>query len=293
MADLSDIEASLVTLIGKALFPTIVYLPGDYQTSATGTVVKLYRGWPETANLDADLMAGRAHVSLFSDPGMTRNVSRWFSEPVTVSAVAPTIAATAAGAVVTLSGTVTAGNVVGLQGGSPLRAYAYICQAGDTLATAAAALAAKIAGATVSGVVITMPTALNVAARTMNPQTVMTVTRQQEQGLRVSVWAPTPQARDALVSLIDNALAGMKNANGFLTRFFGVGAYESARLVYRTSYTNDMPSRDRAWRRDLCYTVEYPTTLIESDPIMLFGGGIETIGNPAAATQQIGALPPS
>ena len=293
MADLSDVESALVSLISSALFPGITYLQGDYQPSAVTTVCKCYRGWPESANLDADLRLGRAHVSVFPEKGMTRNVSRWFFEPVTISAVAPTIAATVAGAVVTLSGTVTAGNVVGLQASSPLRAYAYVCQAGDTLATAAAALAAKVSGATASGAVITLPISLNLTAATMNPQSVLTVTRQQEQGVRVSVWAPTPDARDAIVSLIDNALAGLKNANGFLTRFFAVGAYESARLAYRASYTDDIPARDLIWRRDLCYTVEFCTTLIESDPIMLFGGGIETIGNPAAATQQIGALPPS
>ena len=293
MSDLSDVENAIVARIGAALFPTITYLPGDYQTSATGTIVKAYRGWPESANLNADLLAGKAHVSVFSDPGMTRNVSRWFTEQTQVATVAASIHAFASGSIVTLSGTVTAGNVVGLQAGSPLRAYAYICQSTDTLATAAAAIAGKVSGATSLGPVITMPTGLNLSAATMAPQPVLTVTRQQEQGVRISVWAPSPQARDAIVGLIDNALAGMKNAAGFQTRFFAVGTYESARLSYRTSYTNDMPARDRIWRRDLCYSVEYPTTLIESDPIMLFGGGTETIGNPAAATQQIGALPPS
>lgn len=294
MADLSDVENSLVALIATALFPTITYLPGDMQASATGVATKLYRGWPESAMLTADVLQSRAHVSIFSEPGMTRNVSRWFPDQEQVATVTPTITTTVSGVTVTLAGTITAGNVVGVQTGAPISAYAYMTQAGDTLATAATALAAKIPGATASGAVITLVTPLNIRAAVMVPQPVMTVTRQQEQGLRVSVWAPTPQARDALASLIDGAISGMKSASGFLTRFFPVGAYEAARIVARTTYTNDMPARDRIWRRDLCYTVEYPTTLLEQDPQALFVGGTATLGSTGTTHQisvVIGAAP--
>ena len=219
MSDLADIERSIVSLIAGALF-TGTYAPGAYQAAVTGTTTALYRGWPVQATLLADILAGKAHVSVFPEHGVTRNVSRWFPAPFQVSTVAPTITAFAAGATVTLSGTITAGNVAGIQGGSPLAAYAYIIQAGDTLATVAAALAAKVSGATAAGAVITMPNALHLSVGTMTPQTVMTTTRQQEQGFRVSVWAPTPQVRDALAGAIDNAIAGLVGPTGVPTRWF-------------------------------------------------------------------------
>jgi hypothetical protein len=273
MADLSDVENALVAIVAGALFPS-AYLPGAYQASAVGTVCKLYRGWPESANLNADMALGRAHVSVFSDPGMTRNVSRWPINTVQISAFTPTLTVAVSGATVTIGGTVTAGNVVGLQFGKPSAAYAYAALSTDTLATIAAAIVAKIPGATSSGAVITLPTVLGVGAGVMVLQNALTVTRQQEQGIRVSIWAPTPAARDNIAAVIDNALACLKNAiSGAPTRFFPVGSSEFARLAYRTTYSNDMPARDRIWRRDLCYTVEYPTTLIEQDPAVLFAGG--------------------
>lgn len=293
MADLSSVESALVGIIASALFPNLnPYLQGDYQPCAIGQTVKLYRGWPESANLNADMALGRAHVSVFSDPGMTRNVTRWMAPQATVvTANTATITATVSGATVTLGGTITAGNVVGIQCGASLASYAYAVQAGDTLATVAAALASKIAGASYVGSVITLPTALYVSAATMVPQTAYTVTRQQEQGIRVSVWASKPSDRDAISGLLDASLANLKNAAGGLTHFFPVGAYEAARLVYRTTYVNDIPSRDRIWRRDLCYTVEYATTLIEQDPSMLFGIGTITPSGSSTVRQFDGNIP--
>jgi hypothetical protein len=138
-----------------------------------------------------------------------------------------------------------------------------------------------------------MPTGLNLAAAVMVPQTVLTATRLLVVGVRFSVWPAPPAARDTLAGLIDNALTGLKTASGFLTAFFAVTPYESARIAFRTTFVNDMPSRDRVWRRDLVYTVEYPTTLIEQDPIMLFGAVVTGAGNPAVVLDLSGAAQPA
>ena len=289
MADLSDVENALVSLISGALFPAGGYVPGAMTASVaiaapipTPAVpapspapvsVRLFRGWPQASGLTADLATSCANVTVFSEVGMTRNVSRWMGGAYQVSANAPTITASVAGFTVTLTGTITQGNVVAVRGGRPLTAYAYVVQAGNTLTTVAAALAAKVPGASSAGAVITMPSALSLAAATAVAQQALTVVRQSAQGVRVSIWAPTPLARDAVASVVDNALAGLRNNAGFLTSFFAVGSNERARLVYRSSATNDAPSRDLVWRRDLNFTVEYPTTLLETDPVMLFGGG--------------------
>ena len=306
MADIADIERAIVAVAAGGLFPAGGYLSGALTASAATAVplptpsvpsptsgpvsVRLYRGWPEAAALTADLAASAAHVSVYSDPGMSRDVSRWPQIPVQITNNTPTVTAAVSGATVTLGGTVTAGNVVGVQFGAPAAAYAYVLQATDTLTTAAAALAGKIAGATSSGAVLTLPSGIDLAAATMVPQSTLTITRQQVQGVRVVTWAPTPQARDAIVAIVDGAFAGLKNSAGAFTRFMAVGANEAARIQYRGTYTNDVPARDRVWRRDLCYQIEYPTTLIEQVPAALFiGGPMQANG----AFNQIGAMQPS
>ena len=309
MADLSAVESALVTLVAGALF-TGTYTPGAYTasnayaipvptpsnpnpTTAAAIVVTLYRGWPIANTLNADLLLSQAHVSVFSDSGMTRDVSRWQISQVQLSSTVPTVTATVSGNQVTIGGTVTAGNVVGIQAGAPPQAYAYAVQSADTTSTIAAALAAKLTGASASGPAITMPTVLNLQAAVMVPQAAGTVTRQQQQGIRVSIWAPTPAARDAIVSLIDGAIAGLKNSAGAYTRFFPVTAYESAKIDYAGSFTNDMPARDRVWRRDIRYRVEYCTTDIEQFPEMLFGGGTLTATTSGPKASQIGDIAPT
>lgn len=274
MADISDIEKALVTLASSSLFTPSPVVPGTMGLSpVVNAYVNVYRGWPISSKLNEDLQAGRSHVSVFSDPGMTRDVSRWPAETVQVATATPTLTAAVVGADVTIGGTVTAGNVVGVRTGLPSAAYAYKAIAGDTLTTIAAALAAKVPGATSIGAVITLPTITGAAAAVMAPQPAMTITRQQVQGMRLTVWAPSPGKREAIAKAVDTALASMRNANGSFTRFFPVGTYEAARLQYRSTYTFDTPTRDQVWRKDLCYSVEYPTTLLEQNPLAMFIGG--------------------
>jgi hypothetical protein len=136
VADLADVERALVGIAAGALFPT-TYVPGAYGTSVAGTICKIYRGWPTQESLVADMVAGKVHVSVFPEAGMTRNVSRWWPEADQVGTVSPTISTSVAGSVVTLAGTITAGNVVGIQSGKPAKACAYIVQASDTLTSIA------------------------------------------------------------------------------------------------------------------------------------------------------------
>jgi hypothetical protein len=292
MADAADVERALVSTIAGALFTGGGYQPGAYAASgvtatppataqapspsAAALNVKLYRGWPEAANLDADMKAGNCHVSIYPERGMTRNVSRYF--PVTAPlgpTVPPTITVTVSGGEVTLGGTITAGNVVGVSWGpSALQAaYAYAVQAGDGLASVAAALA-TLSGGTAVGNVLTLPSALNAKAATMAPQSVWTELRRQEQGFRVSVWGPFPDARDELAAAVDVALANLRNSAGALSRFMTLADGSAAKVLYGGSFSDDMPSRVRVWRRDLRYMVEFPTTLIQQQPLMLFGATV-------------------
>jgi hypothetical protein len=310
MADLSDVEKALVSTIASALFSS-TYQPGAAQASLAmapwppagpgqtpaapvPVTVRLYRGWPETATLEADLAAGKAHVSVFPMDGVTRDTSRFWPRPVQTASIPATVTATVSGSTVTIGGSITAGNVVGIQIG-PARnpqAYAYVVQASDTLASVAAALGAKITGATVSGAVITLPSALNLTAGSFALQPALTEVRRQMQGFRVSAWCPTPAARDAICKLIDCGLAGLRDSHGNLTRFLVLPDNSTAWIKYTHTGPNDYPARDRVWRRDLCYGLEYPSTILEQDPTMLFGGGQLTVTN-SGQVIDFGASSPS
>lgn len=309
MADLADVERALVSTIATVLFSSS-YQPGAYQASlatapwppagpgasppaSVPVVVRLYRGWPESETLQADLAAGKAHVSVFPLDGVTRDTSRFWPLEMQTASIPATLTTAVSGVAVTIGGSVTAGNVVGIQLGPTrqIQAYAYVAQASDTLASVAAAMAAKIAGASVSGSVITLPNHDNLTAGSFALQPTLTEVRRQMQGFRVSAWCPTPAARDAVCSIIDSGLAGLKDAYGNLTRFLTLPDRSTAWLKYQHTGSNDYPTRDRVWRRDLCYGIEYPTTLAEQDPTMLFGGG--TIGANGNPVVDFGAEPPT
>jgi hypothetical protein len=313
MADLSDVEGSLVSTIASILFSGS-YLPGAYQASlalapwppagpsqsppsAVPVVVRLYRGWPESAVLQADLAAGKAHVSVYPLDGVTRDTSRYWPCPAQTTSVSATVTLYVgfpSPQTVYVGGSVTAGNVVGIQLGpeNNPQAYAYVVQGSDTLDSIAATMAGKIPGASASGQVITLPNTLNLAAGAFALQPELTEVRRQLQGFRVSTWCPTPAARDAICSLIDGGLAGLKDSYGNFTRFMPLSDGSTAWIKYQHTGSNDYPARDRVWRRDICYGLEYPTTILEQDPTLLFGGGSLTIEN-SDQVVDFGALPPS
>lgn len=71
MADLSDVESSLVTVIAGLLYPN-----GTGQPSSVGIPCKVFAGWPTAAQLDADLVAGVANVSVYPTQ-IERNTTRY------------------------------------------------------------------------------------------------------------------------------------------------------------------------------------------------------------------------
>lgn len=272
MADLYEVERAVVGLIAAALVSG-PYQRGAIATTTWGQKVKIYRGWPEAGSLGDDMRAGIAHVNVFPLEGMTRNVTRWLHPGWAWTDAIPTITAAVAGATVTLGGSVTVGNVVGLQWGpGDVNSAAYVAQVGDTLQFIASTLAGKVTGASVNGLVITMPTDEGLAASVMTPTQAALATRMQDQGLRVTVWTSTPQMRDQVASAVDSALGTLMSPMG-RPDWFNIKPNEDGWLRYVRTYVSDTSARDGSWRRDMLYTVEYPTTLIEMFPIMLFGGG--------------------
>lgn len=255
MADKSEIENALVTLIAGILYPNGSSNP----TIVTGYPSRIYRGSPNSAQLDIDLLNNVSHVTVIEQPGFTR-VEQGYLDPPTDTQGITTLTISGTGPTVTLGGTPGAGQLVGVAINNV--AYAYALTGADTLATAATSLAALVAGAVAVGPVITFATNAPVLARTTATGTSQSRPRWQAQGFRVTVWAPSPAARDTIVSYLDAHIAA--------TYFINLPDGQGARLEYRNTFSDDVPQKELLWKRDLYYTVTYATSLTVSAAQMLF-----------------------
>ncbi len=258
MADLSDVEAALVSAVMAALYSADVGA-----LSVTGQPVRVYRGWPVTGGLDRDLAAGIVNVSVFAVPGATRNTTRWGPVTHTVPGQA-TMRATVSGNAVRFDGVGGVGQVVGLLvDGQPFMRRG---QANDTPALIAAMMAESVRSQRacwLSGVTISVPGARSIVARTVADGGVLTEWARQEQGFRVSAWCPDPATRDLVCSRIGQAMA----TNAFLTLADGT----AGRIRYRSTTSVDDAQSAQLYRRDLLYDVEYATSVQTVAPSMLFG----------------------
>lgn len=243
MADLDDILGKMVTLITGIIYPN-----GTDHSSSTGGTVKVYEGWPIPSILESDLAAGTAHVSVFPQQA-ERNTTR---RPIAFEEAhipAATLTATVAGNVVTIGGTVTIPQAVMVIANDV--GYAYQLRTGDTLAGIAASLAALIPNATADGTSITISGVYRLSANVIVNGIACKETRRQERVIQVTVWAPTPAIRTAIVKVVDPYLGAIER--------FSLDDYTVARLTYRGSPITDNLQKATIYRRDLLYSVEYPT----------------------------------
>lgn len=260
MADQSDVEAALAGVVGGALYPTGLSGP----CAVPQAICRIYRGWPVSAALDADLAAGLVNVSVIAVPGHSLNTTRWADiwsmQPLTT----PTLLASVAGNAATFSGTASAGQVAALVAGT--RAAAYRTETGDTPASVAAALGRQMlltGAAVVSGATVTLPGVPLLLARVEADQPVLRQTRRQLQAFKVTAWCPDPLTRDAIGSAIDAALSGID--------FIGLADGTSGRLRYLASNVSDRWEDAALYRRELTYSVDYPTTITQTLPRMAVG----------------------
>lgn len=260
MADQSDVESALTGVVGGALYPTGLGGP----CAVPDAICRIYRGWPVSAALDADLAAGLVNVSVVALSGRSVNTTRWpdlYSFP---GVTAPTLLVNVVGTSATFSGDAAAGQLAALVAGN--RASVYRTQAGDTPMSVAAALARQMllsGAATVSGATVTLPGVPLLLARVEADQPVLRQTRRQLQAFRVTAWCPDPMTRDAIGSAIDSALSGID--------FIGLADGTSGRLRYLASNVSDRWEDAALYRRELTYSVDYPTTIAETLPRMAVG----------------------
>ena len=247
MSDLAEVEAVLVSTIANIAYPN-----GTASPSIAAMPVKIYRGWPIPANLDADLKLKKINISVYPTDTEKRT-TKYAPEWITLNVPAPSVKLAASETTLTVSGTPAAlQNACAVVNGI---ASIYPVQVGDTLSSIATGLAALInAGeyATSSGPVITIPAAYSLAGRVGTVGTSILEIRRQKRNFQVTFWCPTPASRDLIASAVDNALADVD----FLTLPDG----SSGRLLYERSHVGDQSEKEGLYRRDLFYSVEYATT---------------------------------
>lgn len=257
MPDRSDVEQSLAGLIAGFLYPN-----GYDSDSITGDAYRVYRGWPVAGLLEAELAQGVTHVSVLPVAGTMRDTTRYSSEWQGQSAAA-TLAAVATDNTVSFSGYGGAGQVAGIRvdGGC----YAYRMRDGDSSALVSAALAAQIRAdrpAVASGSELYLVNANALLVRVVVDGQGGRELRRQTAGFRITFWCPNPTLRDLVVSQVDVAMSDWT--------FIDIGGW-ACRLRASGESSSDEGSAAGIWRRDLIYSIEYPTVLNETLPAMLFG----------------------
>lgn len=253
MADLSDVENALGTLIGVTLYPAGA--AGEAASPVAGVPVRIEAGWPSPQSLDIAKRAGKAHVSIFPRQGekkTTRQQPDWQE----VSRNAATYALAVSGQTITVTGAApspfVAQNVAVLINGAPVL---YQPTAGRTANQVATSLAALIPGASAAaGVVTCPPTARIGAARVGVLGQAVRIVRNEAKPFQIVIWAPTPDARVAIARAIDPVLSDTPRlllADGTI-----------GNLSYTSSTDLDIDQRQGLFRRDLFYTVEFATTRV-------------------------------
>jgi hypothetical protein len=261
MADQSDVESALAAILANALYPN-----GTGAPSVIGNVCRVYRGYPNAPSLDADLAAGVLHVSVAAT-GTIKNVTRY---PRIWQSVAP-VPASLTVAVQTQSATFAGRCAVGQLAGVAVNGalFPYAVQGSDTPATVASNLAALLRAADIfvdyAGSTIGVPGAEMFTARVVHGAGALQEIKRQAQDFKISLWCPDPMSRDAAAPVIDDALAVL----GFLALADG----SSARLIFAGSTAQDDGADATLYRRNIVYSAEYPTTISQITPAMLFGTG--------------------
>lgn len=258
MADQSDVETALVTLVSAALYPN-----GTNASSVPEADCRIYRGWPNAAALDSDLRAGIVNVTVFPGHGTGRVTTRYQQE-WTANLVAPTLTAVVSGLTISFGGSADLGQLAGILVGENV--YPYRTQPGDTPASVAANLAAQARIDQIvqlSGATLIIPGASRLLARVVADAVARKEVRRQTQTFRITCWCPTPSLRDTVALAIDLTLAAVT--------FIDLPDDTQARLIYAGTTVVDQSQDALLYRRDLLYSIEYATVLAATQPTMLFG----------------------
>ncbi len=248
MANLSDVEDTLVSVVSGILYPN-----GASNPSVISSVdnIYIYAGWPRPADLEGDAKANNAHVTIFPQ-GQGRDTTR-FRQNWHEQYIAPaTIFTSLAGNVVTLTGSVSVPQSVMIVVNGI--GYAYQVLIADTLTSICEALALLIPNSTALGETLTINGAFSIIPRVTQIGRIVKEVKRQETVLSVITWTNARDKRTAIADVIEAELAVME-------RFVLPDNYFAA-LTYKGIQDHDELQKTYAiYRRDLIFRVEYATTV--------------------------------
>ncbi|HQT63908.1 MAG: hypothetical protein B7Z75_03995 [Acidocella sp. 20-57-95] len=259
MADQSDVEIAIQSIIATALYPN-----GALQESTVGLICRIYRGLPMAPALEENLVEQVVNITINADRVMkntTRYPRIWHSMgEIVVSLLVVRDAQT-----LTFSGVCAVGQLAGI--GLNGEVYAYAVQAMDTPATVASNIAVLLRDAgwivDYSGASITLPQAYALSGRVVASVGALQEVKRQEQRFQIGLWCPDPASRDLVAPVIDQALA--------CQQFIPLADGANARLIFIDSESTDAAENAGLYKRTLTYSAEYPTTIAQFTPAMLFG----------------------
>jgi hypothetical protein len=258
MADLSDVENAVVALVTGALYPNGISLP-----SVVGATCRVYRGWPQPASLNSDLVAGKVNVTVFPAAVPDKVLDRYF-DTLYAPVVSNSLVANVIAQSVAISGVPTIGQVVGLLvDGAP---FSYAVNGGDTTESVAANLGTLINAkriAVLSGSTLSIPGVITLIGRVVTNTTVMEALRRQSREIQANCWCPSPTLRDSVCSIVDAALAA--------SSFIGLSDGTRAHIHYVSTQVYDQSQNALLYRRDINYEFEFTMISNSAAPLMLFG----------------------
>ena len=245
MADLSDVTAAIATIVSAAIYPS-----GTSSPSVSGGPVRIAEGWPIPAQLDADLKAGTAQITIFPMAGNQAATYQPLNRYDTISQIPHGMAAIVSNNQVTLSGTPSANE------------YCTLIVDGTAYSrsdvTAAAILSELLSdilphypSASISGQTLTIPGSHIITARVGTTGVIGWTVHRQRVSIMVTIWASTPSVRTALAAAADIAL----KQNNHLP----MPDTTPAELCYERTNVVDNWETLTLYRRDLIYCAEYNT----------------------------------
>lgn len=246
MADIDDVTSQFAAMASSACFPN-----GENAASVTGGKSDIFvaQGWPKQAELPRQIAAGVTNISVISIAG---GKSDCFQTLDKAYVIRPAVHGMSASTV--LSGLTAIVTIAGAPGQGEFLTIVAAGEAysrgGATVAEILAALNADIAGSSISGSSITVPTN-RVTVHVGASATMGIVTHRQRAMINITVWAPSPQARSNISAAIDVAL---KASNRIVMPDTTQATYSFSHL-----HQTDVDETKSIYRRDLVFAVEYAT----------------------------------
>lgn len=248
MADLTDVEAALVNIVGAAIYPNGFGQPSVLPGAAAA---KIGRGWPIPSDLDTALAAGNIQVTVYPLSGSATPTYQILDHTYTITPPAINLMVSVVDTVITVTGQPAAGEYLTL-----ILDDAVVCsQGGATTAALLAALATQAQGfgyaASSTLTTLTTPFGHSMVVRQGGQAVMGKVIHRQRQSVMVTVWAPNDAVRTAAAILADIAV----KENIKIT----LPDTSECIIRYLRSMSSDQTEKADLYRRDLIYDCEFAT----------------------------------